>query len=770
MANGLYYYKLVSPYEEDVTKNCKLTINEIDHNFKTLKDYDIENAEFDAGSLSAVLTRKDGEQLIIDLSSILSGSVYDLEVIYENPSGDSRGANVYVSYNVLTEDGEKLTVKVPIKGVVTTDNINEVVEDKFKLEVINDSTLTGKGTIDSPLGVSRTELNRPAIKVIDKTVGEELPDVPKVGDKYVTKELVSEYGYLYNYTSGVTKIKEELELEGHGWRIPTKEDWDCLLNSLEPCDYRNHNSAACHQWLGKYAGKRLKSTCGWSCCPQGECQCVNTVPYPGQHCETNDTDPNEEPINDGEYVNDDNVVEPDVVPQEIEIPDYCGTDEINFRVMPTGLFDGKEMYQYFGSMAGFWTDSHIKVCLTPGGESVDDNDVYVKEFDCKKTGVYQQAICPDSYYAIRLVKDYTGWNSFDSETIDGHNYKTMLLPECKLVWTTSNFASDKYGYVVPNGGFVPGEKVVYFINVWNGKDWEKREMVEGESIVVMDGNERCQYNIEYRIYIADECNQELVNVDDTVVQRVLDRVVPLIDEERERAISAETALDEKINEEISARTEVDNQLWDAIAQEAEARETVDNQLWDAISQEASAREEVDQQLWSAIAQEASARTEVDNQLWDAIAQEAAAREEVDNQQWDAINAEASARTEADNQLWDGIAQEASARTEVDNQLWDAIAQEASARTDVDNQLWNAIIEEAETRERIDNEQWDAINNEIARAKAREDEIDGQLIDVSKNPYILSVNPDGEYNLVLESKDGNDEHFIKLKMNSDFGSF
>ena len=44
--DGLYYYKLVSPYKEDVTKNCKLTVNEIDHNFFTLKESDIKKAEF----------------------------------------------------------------------------------------------------------------------------------------------------------------------------------------------------------------------------------------------------------------------------------------------------------------------------------------------------------------------------------------------------------------------------------------------------------------------------------------------------------------------------------------------------------------------------------------------------------------------------------------------------------------------------------------------------------------------------------------------------
>ena len=763
MSKGLYFYKLVSPYEEDVTKNCKLTVNEIDSNFLNLKDYDIEKAELDEDNLAVVLTRKDGDKLVVDLTPILSGSVYDLEVVYENASGECSGASVYVSYKMLTEDDEMVSIKVPIKGLVTTDNINAIVDDKFKLEVISDSTLTGKGTIDSPLGVSKTELNRPAIKVIDKTVGEELPETPKRGDKYVTKEYVSEYGYLYDYDRGVAKIKEELELEGHGWRIPTKEDWDCLLNSLEPCEYQNHNSAACHQWLGKYAGKKLKSTCGWNCCPQEDCKCLNTVPYPGQHCETDEIESNEEIINDDEYIDEETVLEPDVEPQEIEIPDYCGTDEFGFRVMPTGTFDGKEMFQYFGSMAGFWTDSHVKLCSPYGDISIDDQDIYVKEFDCKKTGVYQQAICPDAYYAIRLVKDYTGWNSFDTETIDGHNYRTILAPECKLIWTASNFASDKYGYVVPNGGFVPDERVVYFINVWNGKDWEKREMVEGESIVIMDGNEHCQYNIEYRVYTADECNQELVNVDDTVVQRVLDRVIPLIDEERERAISAETELAEAISSETEARIAADEVLQQEIEDEVNRAQQVEQELWDAINAEAEAREEVDQQLWDAINQEASARTEVDNQLWDAIAQEY------------------SARTEVDNQLWDAIAKEAAAREEVDNQQWSAITEEARIREEIDNQQWAAIEEEARIREEIDNQQWDAINAEIARAKAEEERIECQIIDNPNDPmndetptqtaeidgvkyFVLRANG----GLTLVSKCGTNN--IPIRLDSDFGTF
>ena len=69
MANkGLYYYKLVSEYPEDITKQCKLTINEIDSNFKTLKDEDIKSAELDEVTKSVILTRNNGEKLVVDLT------------------------------------------------------------------------------------------------------------------------------------------------------------------------------------------------------------------------------------------------------------------------------------------------------------------------------------------------------------------------------------------------------------------------------------------------------------------------------------------------------------------------------------------------------------------------------------------------------------------------------------------------------------------------------------------------------------------------------
>ena len=48
---SIKFYKLVSPYPEDVTMNCKLTITDMDDNFLAFKDNDISAATFNAEEL-----------------------------------------------------------------------------------------------------------------------------------------------------------------------------------------------------------------------------------------------------------------------------------------------------------------------------------------------------------------------------------------------------------------------------------------------------------------------------------------------------------------------------------------------------------------------------------------------------------------------------------------------------------------------------------------------------------------------------------------------
>ena len=756
---GLYYYKLVSEYPDDVTKNCKLSVNEIDSNFYNLKSADIKSVELDEATNSVILTRNNGETLSADLTPVLSGSVYDLEVVYDNPSeedsGSCTGATVYITYSTLDDHDIKRITKIPIKGLVTTENIYTILGKGLLTRVVTDGSLKGNGTIGSPLGLRETEKNTAAIKLIDITMGEELPTDASRGDKYITKEKFSDYGRIYNFYA-VEEIQQMLDEDGRGWRVPKKSDWDALLNSLEPCgyfkdgNYLPHDDTACHVELGKYAGQKLKSRCGWTGEP--ECDCKNNAPMAGNYCP--DGNPNSGSTDDDE-----------------PLTTCVGTDEYRMTILPTGYKDKYKIApEYVKNATGFWTQSHIM--------DMANQDIYIKKFEWNRCGVVQEAQCVTDFYSIRLVKDFDGENSYDSETIDGLNYKTILFPESKQVWLASNYFADMGANSVFAGNSEHHFRTVYVVNVWNGKGWDKRVLTEGESIVILEENQYCQSNIEYRVFMEsgeNGCNNQiLVNSDDAVTERVIEVIKPLIEKEEAERKAADEILQEEIEAESERAQEVEQQLWDAIEAETDRAEDVEQQLWDAINQEASARTDVDNQIWDAIAQEASARTEVDNQQWEAINNESAARIEVDAQLWDAINQEASARTDVDNQIWDAIAQEASARTDVDNQLWDALAKEYSARTESDMELWDALNEEI--GERIED-----VDEEEARAKAEEDRIEKQIIDNPNDSYndateTQTAEIDGIKYYILKAKGGltlyskGGTNDIPVRLDADFGTF
>ena len=741
---GLYFYKLNSPYSEDVTKNCKLTINEIDSNFLSLKDEDIASAEFDKKSKSLVLTRNNGEQLIVDLSDV----TYDLNV--ETSCSADEGASITISY-----DGADGNQTVTFDHIVTVDNLRSVIGSDLLTKVITDGTLKGDGTISSPLGLSGTEKSgmiAPVKGRLDLTKGGKLPEVAKLGTRYITIEYVNDYGYLYN-GEALAKITESLEKEGKGWRVPTKADFDVLLNSIEPCDYQNHNSAKCHIDLGLVAGKYLKTECGWLGEP--DCECTSTAPMTG--CSVQDQVSSE----DTDYVEGEQNIEitdePNLNPES-----YQGVDKYGMGILPSGnaILDAfnRPQANYFKEKSFFWTSTHVHGDI--------DQDVYVKVFDWNKTTVSQAAECPSPYYSVRLVKDYDGSNYFDSEYIDGVLYKTILFPKSRQVWLATNYAKNE-GFEtsgVPmitdvNNGEVLEKRKALFVNEWNGEYWEKRALNEGETVVVenpcfdsegdqvrtvcwldQEGVKHCvdvtipketQSNVEYRVYTTDGCNKELVNTDDIVVERIVNIMTPMIEDER--------------NERVKG----DEQLWSALEQEAAARTEVDNQQWDAINAEADARTEVDNQQWDAIKAEADARTEVDNQQWEAINQEAEARTEVDDDQWAAINQEIGRATAAEEAL------DAKINAEIERA---EAAEEA---------LEEAILEEGAKREEEDAKLNKKIDDEIERAKEAEKALHDADQNTSKD-YVLSVKADGEYNLVIDSNDGDNAKAIRIKIDGNYG--
>jgi len=762
MTRGLYYYKLVSPYPEDVTKNCKLTINEIDSNFFELKNEDIKTAEIvrsdNDKQKMLVLTRNNDEKIVVDLNAI----AFDLNVV--TTCNEDGSTTLVIEYSGV--DGKK---SIAIENIITVDGLMGTIDSKVLTKVITDDTLTGEGTVRHPLGLNGTYkpgVLAPVERVIELNSNEYLPNDLDLGTRILTKEFVHDYGYLYN-GAGVAKISETIKRENKGWRVPSKKDWDALLNSLEPCEYQNHGSAKCHVELGKYAGTYLKSECGWN----GQPICTCSMDKPITSCTTDDG------IIDTSELNENGL-------SEVK-PPYVGIDRFGMRILAAGYgsIDTHKRISTdgFSEEAHFWTTSHI--CDDP------NQDAYVKEFVWNMSGVAQSAECPKPYYSVRLVKDYDGTNFLGPEYIDGVLYHTILFPQSKQVWTIENY-SQKQGFittadgdVIPevidvNNGLVNEGRKEYFINEWNGHFWEKRMLDEGETVIVQnpdcdgdvtykevcwddkDGVHHCitveipatdQKNLEYRIYTETEgCDKVLVNTDDLVTERIMNVVIPILDEETRQREEADKALDEKIDAETERAISAETELWEALAEEASARTESDEQLWDAINQEASARTDVDNQLWDAIAQEASARTDVDNQIWNALNAEIQGRLDVDAQMWAAINAEAEARQTTDNLIWEALEAETNRAQEVEAQLWNGINGETARAQEVEGQLW------------------DGINAEIARATAREDEIDGQLIDWSMvHPFSVAVTTD-THNLIMETKDKNPEHFINIDFSGDFG--
>ncbi len=771
MAKGLYYYKLQSPYPEDVTKNCKLTINEIDSNFLALKDEDIKSAEFIRESKTLVLTRNNGEKLIVPLTDV----TYNLNVTTDCSES---GKSITISYDCV--DGPK---KVVFDKLVTVDNLMEIIGHDILTKVITDGTLRGDGTIDSPLGINgveKTGMYAPVKGKIDLTTGGTLPSVAKLGTRYVTVEYVNDYGYLYN-GAGLDKIKANVETEGKGWRVPTKADWDVLLNSIEPCEYQNHNSARCHVELGKLAGKYLKSECGWL--GQPDCECTATKPMTG--CSTED-------------LIDDYIIgssEDSGVPQERPETPY-GVDKYGMTILPSGvvILDAYDRPQAnaFKEQAYFWTTTHV--------HDDQDQDVYVKNFAFNKGGVLQAAECPSPFYSVRLVKDYDGSNYFDSEYIDGVLYKTILFPKSGQIWLASNYAK-KEGFVMAGGteapeiaevnnGEVLEKRKALFLNEWNGNYWEKKEMKEGDTVVVENpcfdtgaestieycwkinefDEQECdtitithelQHNQEYRVYTTDGCNQDLVNTDDLVVERVMKLVLPIIIKEKEERISADTELLEALEQEREERISADTALQEAIDQEREERLSAETEFWEAIEQEREERISADTALDEKIEQEISDRKAADEELWEGL----------NNEISRAISAETELNTKIDAEIERATAAEQVLDEKIDAETARAMEEEARLDQKINDEIERATEREDEIEEEL--------LEEIDRAKAREDEIDGQLIDPANNPYEMVVapqystdleNPSSTHdpNMVLKSKDGNEEHFIKIVFDGNFG--
>lgn len=641
MAKGLYFYKLVSPYKEDITKNCKLTVNEVDSNLLNLKDEDIATGEFDKKSNTLKLVRNNGEIIGVDLSPLMNDGL-KLENYHfagtDSCSGDCTDKNVF-DFKYTTKDkdanGDPIEKKLKIEfsdvdgklWVTDSDNNKHLIgtfetektkknnkDNQYLKEVITDGSILGNGKNGDPVRLNPTEKSgyySPAKTLIDtrNTTGSGLPVNPCKGDRYVTLSCGTNAGRLYNM-NGVKELEAKLKA---GWRIPTKQDWDNMLNAIEPCQYQNHNDIHCHVQLGKLAGKQLKST-----------ECWNKTAMSGTP-------------SDDTYLYDDKVAEEKPISPE-------GTDKYGFNIFAGGYgVDKNEDIIKFNKEGKYWTSSQ-----TIKGEGFD---YYVKMFQYNKSGVIQITECPEHFLSLRLVKDFNGSNNYGAENIGGNTYKTVLLPSLNTehgftVWTATNINEDvtddnelEYNEFYKD---CAGCKPTYILHEWDGKMWTHKIMVEGDTIVIHDPVTKDDFiDSEYRIV-----DGKLVNTNQQAFNNILEKTTPLINlvksaletetEERKNAdevLKAETDnLENKLTEEISTReksisdvrkdvesiseyviNETDN-LKDALANEVNKRTEGDKTLLDSINGEKERALQAEEELRTKLAEKWEDRDKIEGSI------------------------------------------------------------------------------------------------------------------------------------------------------------
>ena len=747
---GVTYFKLKSEFDGDYTKHCGLLGEEIDENFYFLRGYDIESITVDKDR-NLIINRvdKDYAPLVVNI-------------------GEELGQP---SFKFNKETGT-ITVTYPDGTTSTMEGF--LVEGK-DIRIATDSTFNGNGTMYNPLRLSPTETTgtfAPADEYFDLTEGAKMPEGKGKGYRVVTREKIDNFGCLYPF-SAVEKIQKVLTDTGSQWRVPTKQDWDELLNAFECAEFRNHSANTCN-WLGDAAGRAFKSFKLW---------------------DEHKTLPTETPTY-GEDIAGLSFYPLGITPDRNEI-----------------LNDKDNDAEGFGKITGFWANTKN-----------DEGNAYVKVFGYNSGKVDQDTYGEGARMSIRLVKDYAYSNYNEIEEILGFPYPTEMVygpyddSEYLKIWTKINLYSDaeKLGGIRSEEWSAvtdsdKGVEIIYFINEWDGTEWHKKPLENGDSVIIIERDDKPYH--EWRIIedelidtaeaLAEEFNRDFAEVREDIAElsattkelvQFSGWVVETINEFSAATEEHINRIDNAIAKEVEDRTNGDKKLLEAIQNEGVIRKNVDDQLLNAIKAEGAKRKEADDQLLLAIQDEAALRASMDDQLREAIKEEGVIRKNVDDQLLDAIKAEGTQRKESDDQLLLAIQDEAALRASMDDQLreaikeeanlrqgadkdlLDAINAEASLRQKSDDELLSAIQKESELRESVDGQLSNAISNEAAMRK----NVDDQLLAEIKNEGVIRKNNDITPGTYVLSGDASSEMVIptysdeiadvKIKVSDDFFNF
>lgn len=376
--------------------------------------------------------------------------------------------------------------EVTISGTPLNPYLSDILEKTGRATVIGN---VPEGDIYNII-TTKTGTYAPVKEYIDITSTGKLPDsstLPK-GYRIVTKEREQRFGRLYTYDE-VQAIKKALVDTGSKWRIPTKEDWDTMLNSIEDEGFRNHSSVG-GGYYGNRAAYALKGV-------------------------------------DNLWV--------DGVSDNKDDYDFCvlPLGYADYRAILLNGMDGNKDVEGFGKCAAFWTDTKVS-------PDMEGSPIYAKCFWYGSGKVMQQALAPQSRLSLRLVCDFeVGFDEYEPILGDYYHCGPVYAGDYDnhnaTIWTLSNIntvvGGSDFGYISNEWKDTIDSVISFYINEWTGDRWLRHRMREGDSVVVI--NTEDAYNHEYRIYVQDG---EMVLVDsvkyigDDILNIVRDNLKPLVEE------------------------------------------------------------------------------------------------------------------------------------------------------------------------------------------------------------------------------------------------
>ena len=428
---SIKFYKLISPYPEDVTLNCKLTMSDMDSNFLAFKDNDIKTSVYNPETMTIDILRNNGERITIDLSSIADFVDDEIEEALSayTPGGGSCEIDLHGEYDengVLTlswTSGDEIET-TQISGFLTIGDI------------YHNETISGTGEKTNPLRIAnleRTGKYKSVLGIVDNLPENDL----NVGDRWVTKEKFYSFGRMYS-KEGMELVKYALQRESSPWRIPTKEDWIKLFEYAEICEsgaseYEDvqefYEDEEYGEYVGKIAGSVLKTIDFWE-----------------------------------------------------------GNENFNnfgFGAVPAGYANNMEIADS-GTEARFWTDTKTE----PNGETY-----VIYGFSGDHDDVLYENSSNSKWLSIRLVRDISDGFFEPYTNIFGNIYGVVNIDDINQAWTTINLnynagdsVCEQYNYDYDN---ITND--CYVINQWNGYYWEKRELEAGDEISVSENNSVTTY-------------------------------------------------------------------------------------------------------------------------------------------------------------------------------------------------------------------------------------------------------------------------------------